>query len=272
MERHLRCLYVHDGEGRIHSTREPSSPRPPRFHLGRTTLGNLWRFRDDLPPSLVRGLSRLAGKEAALVGGWPEHGQPPPPPPERIESLRSLLREHGGIESEWRGPAYRFPADTSQATPDEALDEAPDETRALAAARPEVSGDAPTPVAVAPGDEELLERHFSDVLPELSLRQPCVALVEHGHAVSLCCCARSPGTSAVAAEACVSPEAAEASVETAPGHRGRGYATRTVAAWARSVQAQGLLPLYSTSWENRASRSVARRLGLIPYGEDLHIE
>ena len=256
MEQHLRCLYVHDGEGRIHSTREPSSPQPPRFHLGRTTLGNLWRFRDDLPPSLVRGLSRLAGKEPGLVGGWPEHGQPRPPPPERIEALRSLLREHAEIEFEWRGPAYRFPQHTAGEAPEDSEEE---------------SGDAPAPVALALGDEELLERHFSDLLPELSLRQPCLAIVENGHAVSLCCSARSPGTSAVAAEDCAASEASEARVETAPGYRGLGYATHTVAAWARSIQAQGLAPLYSTSWENRASRSVARRLGLIPYGEDLHI-
>ena len=29
-------------------------------------------------------------------------------------------------------------------------------------------------------------------------------------------------------------------------------------------------PLYSTSWDNAASLRVAEKLGLIPYGEDLH--
>jgi hypothetical protein len=33
----------------------------------------------------------------------------------------------------------------------------------------------------------------------------------------------------------------------------------------------GLVPLYSTSWKNEPSRAVARRLGLIQYGVDLHI-
>jgi hypothetical protein len=32
----------------------------------------------------------------------------------------------------------------------------------------------------------------------------------------------------------------------------------------------GSLPLYSASWTNRASISVARKLGLVLYGEDVH--
>ena len=42
------------------------------------------------------------------------------------------------------------------------------------------------------------------------------------------------------------------------------------AAWAQAVRTQGGIPLYSTSWDNRASRAVAHNLGLSLYGEDLH--
>jgi predicted GNAT family acetyltransferase len=63
----------------------------------------------------------------------------------------------------------------------------------------------------------------------------------------------------------------EAGVETHPAFRGRGFAVRAVAAWARAVRATGVLPLYSTSWENHGSRGVARRLGLVQLGSDLHV-
>jgi len=246
MELHLRCLYVHDTSGRMRASREPAGRRPPRFHLGRTALGNLWRFRDDLEPSLLRDLSRLAGREAGLPADWSVCGSHPP---ERLEALRALLRERGGIASEWCGPAYRFP-------------------RRIAAVGPEASGCAARLLAIEPADARLLERNFPDAIPDLSKRQPCIAVVEHGHAVSLCRCARSSGVIPDAVEPC---GAVEAGIETAPGHRGRGHAARAVAGWARAVRALGLEPLYSTSWQNRPSLRLAGRLGLIAYGEDLEI-
>jgi RimJ/RimL family protein N-acetyltransferase len=63
----------------------------------------------------------------------------------------------------------------------------------------------------------------------------------------------------------------EAGVETPAEHRGLGYAPLAVAAWARRVQAEGKLALYSTSWENRASQRVAEKLGGRLYGEDWHV-
>ena len=99
---------------------------------------------------------------------------------------------------------------------------------------------------------EPLLRHFvgwtQDELPE---RSPIMAVYEAGAAVSVCFCARR------------SAFAAEAGVETAPAYRGRGYAATAVAAWAARIQQSGLLPIYSTSWENVSSLAVARKLGLV---------
>jgi RimJ/RimL family protein N-acetyltransferase len=81
---------------------------------------------------------------------------------------------------------------------------------------------------------------------------------EDGQVVSVCHSARSTS------------RGAEAGVETTPEYRGRGYAGAAVAVWARAVLAEGRLPLYSTQWTNAASRAVARKLGLIMYGEDCH--
>jgi RimJ/RimL family protein N-acetyltransferase len=79
-----------------------------------------------------------------------------------------------------------------------------------------------------------------------------------------------------AAAVCHSPRgrtahAAEAGVETLERFRGRGLATAAVACWARAVQRSGRLALYSTAWENAASRAVAHRLGARLYGEDWHV-
>lgn len=234
MELHLRCLYTHDARGRISRQREPGGGRCPRFHLGRTRLGNLWRFRDDLPSEAIRRLARFAAKEGPLDA---EHT-----PPERLEPMRRVLGETCKIAREWSGPAYHFPAVIS-----EALD---------------IGG----VIAVRPGDEAVLARCFAAEIAQLALRQPCFARIEAGHAVSLCYSAR-PRAALGESDGL----AAEAGVETAAGHRGRGYAPAVVSAWAGAVRSQGGLPLYSTAWCNRSSLAVARKLGLILYGEDLHL-
>jgi hypothetical protein len=44
-----------------------------------------------------------------------------------------------------------------------------------------------------------------------------------------------------------------------------------VTAWAGALRRAGVIPLYSTSWDNAASRGVARGLGLAMYAEDFHL-
>ena len=83
---------------------------------------------------------------------------------------------------------------------------------------------------------------------------------EGGHPVSVCFCARRTAA------------AAEAGVETAAAFRGRGYGPRVVTAWAAAVRSQGLVPIYSTGWENNASRAVARKLGLVPFATDFAVD
>ena len=98
--------------------------------------------------------------------------------------------------------------------------------------------------------------------PEVALdRQSLVATLHvDGVQAATCECAR------------LGPRAAEAGVETRPEHRGRGFATRVVASWARAVQDSGRLALYSTWWRNAPSLALARKLGGRRYGEDFHLD
>lgn len=139
MELHLEALFTLDGSGRLVSTNEPDGSPAPRFFLGRTPDGNVWRVRHDVSRSTVAELEAIAESEPI--------------------------------------------ASTS-------------------------------------------------------------ALTDAVH---------------------------EAGVETHPEYRGRGLAGPVVRGWAHHVRSEGRFPLYSTSWKNRPSQSVARKLGLIQYGTDFHL-
>ena len=86
-----------------------------------------------------------------------------------------------------------------------------------------------------------------------------IAAIVNGSAVAVCASVRTISS------------AHEAGVETAPSFRGHGYASAVVAEWANMVRARGAEPLFSTSWQNTASRALARSLGLRQFGADLHI-
>lgn len=112
---------------------------------------------------------------------------------------------------------------------------------------------------VTDANAELLARHLDPWLPDVRLSQPLFVITCDGNAVSVCASVRQTS------------DADEAGVETAVAYRGRGFAAPAVAAWAAAVRAIGRVPLYSTSWKNTASQAVARKLGLIQFGNDLHI-
>lgn len=153
-------------------------------------------------------------------------------PPATLPALEELLATHAPLGERFEGPAWEIPAGVAPS------------------ARVRLLG-----VADAP----LLATHFPISAAELATRLPCAALLVDDEAVSVCFSARWGDT------------AAEAGVATALAHRGQGYAGAVVAGWARAVRACGRVPLYSTAWDNLASRRVAARLGMWLYGVDLSI-
>jgi RimJ/RimL family protein N-acetyltransferase len=155
-----------------------------------------------------------------------------PAPLALYQAMRAALRAHGEIRDEWRGPAYRFPDQI---------------------ARPQHV------LLVDEQNAQLLRPGFARLVADLGTSWPCIAVVEQGMVVSVCFSSR------------ISERAAEAGVQTLPRFRRRGYAAAAVAGWAAEVRRRGRIPLYSTSWANTASQGVARKLGLVMYGEDISI-
>ena len=158
------------------------------------------------------------------------------PPPGVASAIRAALQGHRPITREYRGPAYLIPEGTPE----------------------------PTDAGLITKEKgRMLEGGFPWMLPHLTADVeigPVTAAVVNESAVSICYCAR------------LSALGAEAGVETLDSMRGRGHATAAVAAWATAVRRRGLLPLYSTSWENVASQRVAEKVGAVCYGEDWEIE
>jgi RimJ/RimL family protein N-acetyltransferase len=231
MQIHISALYRHDERNRLLAVNEPGPPRPddplpPRLYLGRTRAGHVWRFRHDLPESLVAELEAKLAAEPV--------GADLSQPPRCLAALQATLARDAPLTRTWSGPAWRFPD--------------------------EISAPEYEVVPVTTANDDLVRSRFPVLADDLPWRQPCLALLDDGRLASLCYCARN------------TPVAAEAGVDTLEEFRGRGYAPAVVAAWGRAVREEGRIPLYSTSWDNLASRSVARKLGLVLYGTDLSID
>jgi len=229
---HLDSLYLSDARGRLTGINQWDGGPVPRFHLVRAPERNAWRFRADLDPALIGALEALC--QAEPVGG-DLHADP-----RLADDALELLNRASPIEAIWRGPAYAFPPD------------------------PPFEADLPFTadgrvVAVTPDNAALLTRWLPDWLPDVAHRQPFLAAIEDGAATAVCASVR------------ITARTHGAGVETHPSFRRRGMARRVVSAWAHAVRRQGAEPNYSTSWDNVASQSVARRLGLSLIAADFHV-
>lgn len=113
-------------------------------------------------------------------------------------------------------------------------------------------------VAITPQNIHLLQAHFA-WLSTLEDYAPVSAVIVDGAAVAICFSSR------------ITPHVCEAGVYTEVAYRGSGCATDAVRGWAAAVRASTRLPLYSTSWDNFASQSIARKLGAVQYAVEFSI-
>lgn len=222
---HARTLFTYDAAGSLVAINERGGKRAPRFFLGWTARGAIWRVRSDLPPALVVRLGQIVAAERVTDLERP---------PACLSAVRAALAEHAPVDDRQDGgPAYCFP---------------------------DLIEERPGAVAVTGENAHVLRRWLPAWLPDVSAELPLMTVLVDGSAVAVCACSRLPG------------EATEAGVETHPAFRGRGHAATVTAAWAQVMRDRGVAPLYSTSWDNRASQRVAAKLGLIRYGASLSIE
>jgi hypothetical protein len=154
MNIHVGALFTHNAESRLLFVNEPDGPTlpAPRLFLGKTRLGNVWRFHADLPAELCEELNALCLEEPSLGALFNE-------PPRHFETMVRLLGKHAPLQEISSGPAYRF-------------------TEYRAVAKPVL--------AVTEHNAEMLQGGFEDLVTELSTWQPFVALVEGNRAVSVC--------------------------------------------------------------------------------------
>jgi hypothetical protein len=225
MRARVTGLFRHDERGRTVAVNQWDGGELPRFYLARTTRGNTWRIRADVPDDTAMALQRLAAEEPPL-GSLEER------PGHEAEYCRVLSGKAGSIET-GTGLVYRVAAELTPAC---------------------------RPVVIDEANADLLRGGLEDWLPDVPHRQPMVAVIEDGRAVSICASVRITATTH------------EAGVETLVGYRRRGHAVDAVAGWAAEVRRRGVsMIFYSTSSENTASQAVAARLGLRLIGADFSV-
>ncbi len=160
----INTLFRTDAAGRLRYVNEPGPdeqcPPAPRFFLGRTGEGNLWRFHANLPPAIVSELDALC-RDEPIVNDLCA-------PLRQADAIRAILRRTGSVHSEYQGPAYWIATD------------------------PPTAANA---VLLTPDNLALLNANFPDWLqpPPYYELGPAAVTVVDGDAVAICCCVRVPG-------------------------------------------------------------------------------
>ncbi len=227
-------LFVLD-QGRLVRVNEPEPEQSPLLHAAVDEQGwSVWSH-EDLNPRIEVEALRLLDCHGVTMTDEVHPGHP------LVGQLRSLIRQ--GNEDRWdltevhTGPAFVADAELDLSYPDvEGLD-----------------------VLLDKSEAGVLISHFPYSHAMFDSRAPIGVVIRDGRAVSACFSART------------TLAAAEAGVATEPIHRRQGLGSAVVTAWIAAQQDFGLTPLYSTTWSNRGSRSLAADLGLRHYGSTISL-
>jgi len=175
-------------------------------------------------------------------------------PDDVAERLRAIAERLRGRPRDWASEYGAYLDALARIAPIAAMRAGP-----LYLSPPTLSG-SDSCVRLGPDNADLLVGGgLEEWIPDARDGMLMIAIVEDGRAVSIC------------ASVHASDGFHHAGVETAPPWRGRGLAGRAVAAWAEQVRALGAEPLYATTFDNLASQTVARRLGLALIGSEFEV-
>jgi RimJ/RimL family protein N-acetyltransferase len=163
MELEAIALYRHDERGRLIAVNEPGSPPAPRLYVGLTRAGHIWRFRHDLPDSLIYDLDRLLRTEPPSTDLTRR--------PTCYDQLQATLAAEAPVTATWFGPDWRFP----------------DQIEVPAGV-----------VKITDANLDLLRQTFPWLADELPEWSPCMAVIQDGNAVSVCFSSRNTPTAAAA--------------------------------------------------------------------------
>jgi hypothetical protein len=103
MKLHVEALFTHNSAGRLVCGNETGGPPAPRFFVGATADGLLWRSHADLPDDLERDLEAIAHAQSFSNVDWMR--------PIDSASLRARLEAVAPVQQIWAGPAFAFPTD-----------------------------------------------------------------------------------------------------------------------------------------------------------------
>ena len=147
---HIEALFTHDAAGQLVRGNEPNGPPAPRFFLGLTSDGPVWRFRHDVQPDdriALEGVIRAARLENQALDS------PIDPAP-----YEEILGRSNPVQKTWLGPAFTFP--TELATTEAIL--------------------------ITPENANILEPLLAPWLPDVTASAPLFAATVDGVAVSVC--------------------------------------------------------------------------------------
>lgn len=164
LDLYINTCYVHAQHRCITRVNEWSGGDAPRFWLGRTTIGSIWRWRYDLPLDIRRSLDRLLRREPIA------HSFPAPLHSEQdIVSIVSGSHDAPEVVS---GPVYwcRVP--------------------------PAVTVSSVVKISIEQAG--LMGAFLEDWVPDIKHEQPMMVSTSEGHAVSVCASVRSSADAAVA--------------------------------------------------------------------------